>query len=146
MDRASASAGPDRSGRTEQGAAAPPPRSGPAARARRQERRYHERGARAIHARVRLAAGIGPSGPPGRTDGLSPVAARMPSVLAMTASTVRLVRVCFSCLMCGLDTPNIEVRIDDLSRVAVRRALAGVVSDLGPIWAESLIPHCPRCR
>jgi hypothetical protein len=70
----------------------------------------------------------------------------MPSVLAMTASTVRLVRVCFSCLMCGLDTPNLEVRIDDLSRVAVRRALAGVVSDLAPIWDESLIPHCPRCR
>lgn len=64
----------------------------------------------------------------------------------MTATKERLVRVCFSCLMCGLDTPNIEVRIDDLSRVAVRRALAGVVSDLAPIWDESLIPHCPRCR
>lgn len=64
----------------------------------------------------------------------------------MTATTERLVRVCFSCLMCGLDTPNIEVRIDDLSRVAVRRALAGVASDLAPIWDKSLIPHCPRCR
>jgi hypothetical protein len=64
----------------------------------------------------------------------------------MTASTARLVRVCFSCLMCGLDTPNIEVRIDDLSRVAVCRALAAAVSDLVPIWDESLIPHCPRCR
>jgi hypothetical protein len=64
----------------------------------------------------------------------------------MGASDTRLVRVSFSCLMCGLDTPNIEVRIDDLSRVAVRRALAGAVSDFSPIWDDSLIPHCPRCR
>ena len=64
----------------------------------------------------------------------------------MTAPTARLVRVSFSCLMCGMDTPNIEVQIDDLSRVAVRRALAGAVSELAPIWDESLIPHCPRCR
>ena len=64
----------------------------------------------------------------------------------MTTSTARLVKVSFSCLMCGLDTPNIEVRIDDLSRAAVRRALAGAVSDLAPIWDKSLIPHCPRCR
>jgi hypothetical protein len=64
----------------------------------------------------------------------------------MTASIARLVRVSFSCLMCGLDTPNIEVRIDDLSRVAVRRALAATVSDFAPVWDDSLIPHCPRCR
>jgi hypothetical protein len=64
----------------------------------------------------------------------------------MGASDARLVRVSFSCLMCGLDTPNIEVRIDDLSRVAVRRALARAVSDFAPIWDDSLIPHCPRCR
>jgi len=70
----------------------------------------------------------------------------MPTVLAMGASDPRLVRLSFSCLMCGLDTPNIEVRIDDLSRVAVRRALAGAVSDFEPIWDDSLIPHCPRCR
>jgi hypothetical protein len=48
--------------------------------------------------------------------------------------------------MCGLDTPNIEVRIEDLSRVAVRRALASAVSDFAPIWDDALIPHCPRCR
>ena len=64
----------------------------------------------------------------------------------MGASDARLVRVSFSCLMCGLDTPNIEVRIQDLSRLAVRRALAGTVSDFEPIWDDSLIPHCPRCR
>jgi len=64
----------------------------------------------------------------------------------MTASTTRLVRVSFSCLMCGLDTPNVEVRIEDLSRVSVRRALARAVSDFAPIWDDVLIPHCPRCR
>jgi len=64
----------------------------------------------------------------------------------MTRSTSRLAKVSFSCLMCGLDTPNVEIRIDALTRDAVRRALDGTDAAWRPIWDGSLIPHCPRCR
>jgi hypothetical protein len=64
----------------------------------------------------------------------------------MTASTLRLATVSFSCLMCGLDTPSIEIRIDRLSRSAVRRALDKTESGFQPLWDASLTPHCPRCR
>jgi hypothetical protein len=65
----------------------------------------------------------------------------------MAASTPRLVKVSFSCLMCGLETPSIEIRIDALSRAAVRRALTAVeLPGFRPLWDASLTPHCPRCR
>jgi len=65
----------------------------------------------------------------------------------MTASTPRLVKVSFSCLMCGLDTPAIEIRLDRLTRGAVRRAIdATELPGVRPTWDSSLTPHCPRCR
>jgi ribosomal protein S14 len=65
----------------------------------------------------------------------------------MAASTPRLVKVSFSCLMCGLETPSIEIRIDELSRAAVRRALTmAELPGFRPLWDASLTPHCPRCR
>ena len=65
----------------------------------------------------------------------------------MTVSTPRLVKVSFSCLMCGLDTPSVEIRIDKLSRAAVRRALdATEEQGFRPKWDTSLTPLCPRCH
>jgi hypothetical protein len=64
----------------------------------------------------------------------------------MTASRPRLVKVSFSCLMCGLDTPSVEIRIDELSRAAVRRALGAAGSGFRPLWDAMLTPHCPRCH
>lgn len=65
----------------------------------------------------------------------------------MTASTARLVKISFSCLMCGLETSTVEIAVDRLTRKAVRQALA--TADLGsfrPTWDATLIPHCPRCH
>lgn len=64
----------------------------------------------------------------------------------MTTPAPRLVKVSFSCLMCGLDTPEIEMRVDGLSRAAVRRALDAAGEVFRPLWDPSLVPHCPRCR
>jgi len=66
----------------------------------------------------------------------------------MKASTARLVKVSFSCLMCGIETGTVEIRIDRLTRKAVREGLASI--DLGggfrPTWDATGIPHCPRCH
>ena len=64
----------------------------------------------------------------------------------MVALTPRLVKVSFSCMMCGLDTPSIEIQIDELTRTAVRRAIDAAEPGLCPLWDASLVPHCPRCR
>lgn len=64
----------------------------------------------------------------------------------MTMTSPRLVSVSFSCLMCGLDTQAIEIRVDALSRAAVRRALEARAPEFQPEWDEALTPHCPRCR
>lgn len=64
----------------------------------------------------------------------------------MTVRTPRLVKVSFSCLLCGLDTQSIEIRIDKLTRAAVRAAIAATESDVRPLWDSALTPHCPRCH
>lgn len=65
----------------------------------------------------------------------------------MKASTARLVKVSFSCLMCGLETTTVEIRVERLTRRAVREALATAdLNGFRPTWDATLIPHCPRCH
>lgn len=102
----------------------------------------------AEHRAARTRA-IGPSGPRDRDRRLWPRARALRSVrVEMKAPTARLVKVSFSCLMCGTETSAVEIRIDRLTRKAVREALA--TADLGggfrPTWDATLTPHCPRCH
>ena len=55
-------------------------------------------------------------------------------------------RVSFSCLMCGFDVPEVTVKLERLSRAALRDALAAAPEGARPDWDVHLLPRCPKCH
>lgn len=49
------------------------------------------------------------------------------------------------CLLCGHQTANVRLPIVDLTRTALRAALAAEAPETQPRWNAKLEPLCPRC-
>lgn len=58
---------------------------------------------------------------------------------------VQLRLISLYCLLCGHQTANVRLPIVDLTRTALRAALAAAAPETQPRWNAKLEPFCPRC-